>query len=388
MDNNIDDKLREMAQNSHISMPENFENDMDRLVKQLCAESRRVKVRNHFRKMVLIPMCGILFTSAGVCAAVNYRYQRMEAMSYDERIAYVHELQSTDIQADSYNRDLTEKEKKRLDILKKEYSLYGKFPTSELLRLANNKWVVSNKLCFVSTTSTFYFPDRQMNDEELLQLIDFYYKRDYSIYSYASAKKTEVFQEASKISEDEAVEIGIDIIKEFFEQNVSNYSSEVGLIELPADKGNEKYSVEFTNDEEMYFVSFYKSNGAFYEIFRETDRDNKSLDKIKVDNEKFKECVKDVEDNFIEKVLCLDEVKHVFIRYDEIKNKQITEDGAINIGFEMEDGRLYLIGYDINNSSVFSVSHIEDINIYLKNSARDARILEESGIIRKEIQIR
>ena len=122
MDNNIDDKLREMAQNSHISMPENFENDMDRLVKQLCAESRRVKVRNHFRKMVLIPMCGILFTSAGVCAAVNYRYQRMEAMSYDERIAYVHELQSTDIQADSYNRDLTEKEKKRLDILKKEYS--------------------------------------------------------------------------------------------------------------------------------------------------------------------------------------------------------------------------------------------------------------------------
>ena len=52
MDNNIDDKLREMAQNSRISMPENFENDMNRLVKQLCAESDRKHFRNHFRKMV------------------------------------------------------------------------------------------------------------------------------------------------------------------------------------------------------------------------------------------------------------------------------------------------------------------------------------------------
>ncbi|MCU6763534.1 Uncharacterised protein [uncultured Roseburia sp.] len=384
MDNNIDDKLREMAQNSHISMPENFENDMDRLVKQLCAESRRVKVRNHFRKMVLIPMCGILFTSAGVCAAVNYRYQRMEAMSYDERIAYVHELQSTDIQADSYNRDLTEKEKKRLDILKKEYSLYGKFPTSELLRLANNKWVVSNKLCFVSTTSTFYFPDRQMNDEELLQLIDFYYKRDYSIYSYASAKKTEVFQEASKISEDEAVEIGIDRIKDIFGEDVSGYKSEIFTIGGTPDEGEKMYVIEYSGEEnQLYNINIYANSGAFYEIREEKESTYEKG--IRIDKKDFFRYYNQVKNEYLNMIVDGKNLTQSYMEYYEVDGQNKLYNGILCFYFVLDDNRACIIDYSISDQSVYRIAHLDNYDAFVSNEEDALKYFEKNGIKKEKL---
>ena len=384
MDNNIDDKLREMAQNSRISMPENFENDMNRLVKQLCAESDRKRFRNHFRKMVLIPLCGILFTSAGVCAAVNYRYQRMEAMSCDERIAYVHELQSTDIQADSYNRKLTEKEKKRLDILKKEYSLYGKFPASELLRLANNKWVVSDKLCFVSTTSTFYFPDRQMNDEELLQLIDFYYKRDYSIYSYASAQKTEVFQEASKISEEEAVEIGIDRIKDIFGEDVSGYRYEIYTIGGTPEEGEKMYIIEYSGKEnQLYNINIYANSGAFYEVREE--KKNTYEEGINIDKDDFYQYYQQVISEYLDLIVDDKNITESYIEYYKINKQNKLYNGVLCFYFVLDDDRVCIIDYSVSNHSVYRIAHLDNYNAFVSTEEEALKYFEKNGIKRERL---
>jgi hypothetical protein len=35
--------------------------------------------------------------------------------------------------------------------------------------------------CFLVSESTFYLPERELTDEELLEIIDFYAKRDYAV---------------------------------------------------------------------------------------------------------------------------------------------------------------------------------------------------------------
>lgn len=35
--------------------------------------------------------------------------------------------------------------------------------------------------CFLVPNSTFYLPDRELTEEEMLQIIDFYAKRDYAL---------------------------------------------------------------------------------------------------------------------------------------------------------------------------------------------------------------
>ena len=43
------------------------------------------------------------------------------------------------------------------------------------------KMLDENKLVFCDNESMFILPDQELTDEELLQIIDFLYKRDYSL---------------------------------------------------------------------------------------------------------------------------------------------------------------------------------------------------------------
>lgn len=40
---------------------------------------------------------------------------------------------------------------------------------------------MSDQICFLAQDSIFYLPEKALNDEQMLELIDFYAKRDYSV---------------------------------------------------------------------------------------------------------------------------------------------------------------------------------------------------------------
>ena len=97
----------------------------------------------------------------------------------------------------------------------------GTFPEGELVQTESVEEVERLGFCFLVTDSTFYLPDRELTEEEMLQIIDFYAKRDYALaeqYREGHAdeiakqkengeqKKAEVI-ESGGITEEEAVEI-------------------------------------------------------------------------------------------------------------------------------------------------------------------------------------
>ena len=65
--------------------------------------------------------------------------------------------------------------------LAEAYQTEGKFPEGEIVRIASEDEILPDRVCFLPDTSTFYLPETEMTDEDLLEIIDFYCKRDYSI---------------------------------------------------------------------------------------------------------------------------------------------------------------------------------------------------------------
>ena len=104
--------------------------------------------------------------------------ERMESLPAKERQEMVEMLDSQTVDADSYSRDYTPEEKSRMSELYRQYQ-QGVFPEEELPQADSMEQVKDLELCYLTTTSSFYLPDRELTDEELLQIIDFETKRNY-----------------------------------------------------------------------------------------------------------------------------------------------------------------------------------------------------------------
>lgn len=169
-----------------INIPEDMQK---KLIKNLCRqtieENYQYKYKKKYRAKMLLSAAAILLVIGAVSipAQAGIRYlvkQRMESIPREEMESTLTMLSSQTINADSFSRDYSIQEKERMAELFKSYQ-NGTFPEGELLLLEANTEIPENVLCYEKNTGCFYLPDRSLTDEELLQIIDFNYKRDYSL---------------------------------------------------------------------------------------------------------------------------------------------------------------------------------------------------------------
>ena len=106
--------------------------------------------------------------------------ERMEEIPAKEHQEMVEMLDSQEVGADTYTREYTEEERSRMSELYSQYQ-QGVFPEGELPQADSVEEAESMELCYLTTNSTFYLPDRELTDEELLQLVDFEVKRNYAL---------------------------------------------------------------------------------------------------------------------------------------------------------------------------------------------------------------
>ncbi|MCH5263559.1 MAG: hypothetical protein J1F42_11635 [Lachnospiraceae bacterium] len=106
--------------------------------------------------------------------------ERMEEIPEEEHQEMVEMLDSQEVGADSYIREYTDEERDRMSELYTQYQ-QGVFPKGELPQVDSVEEAEKLELCYLTTTSSFYLPDRELTDEELLQLIDFDVKRNYAL---------------------------------------------------------------------------------------------------------------------------------------------------------------------------------------------------------------
>ena len=175
----LDRKLFKMAEQEQMAVPEDLDARVDDILLHLEKSGRGNSRHYSFRRAVILAAACLVLASATVAASGMYQ-ARMESMNHEKLEEYFAQLQEANVSADTYSRPMTESETARLEELRQAYLEQGYFPKKELT-LIDSPEKYKKGVAFYAERSTFFLPEKELTDEQLLELIDFKEKRDYSL---------------------------------------------------------------------------------------------------------------------------------------------------------------------------------------------------------------
>lgn len=124
-----------------------------------------------------------LGASAMAVGAILDRYQRMKAMSEEEKTTVFEDMQKSGTVDFLFNREFTEEELSRYQDLENAYQADERFPERSIRRLEAGEEYAGVGVCIMITEqgeeNYMYFPDRELTDEELLEIIEYRQKVEY-----------------------------------------------------------------------------------------------------------------------------------------------------------------------------------------------------------------
>lgn len=384
----FDVKFSELLQKSEFELPNSYEMRFQNTLEKISAKkAKRYFLLFHSKVAAVIALCVVsLSLSIGAGAAINLYIQRMNSLNEEEMLTYNSEVQNTDKEADSFSRQLSKLERDKMLEFREEYETEGRFPTKEILKVQKKSEVVHGELCFCVENSTFYLPKQELTDDELLQIIDFMEKRDYSVRKKNSVSELPS-SENEKVSEDEAVEFAKKILADVYNLDITYADEEIEFETTQNSKG-EKLSSYF-----VYLKNRKWEFDATVEIDSETgvlngiDIDNKSKEEcisgIKVEKKRYQEYGSEIR-QFYEHLQYGKNIKKMWVTYNYL------EDGTLNRGnvkyvIETEDGRGYVFIYSINADIVYDIYQIPDIEFFEKQEKRNTKVNRKNGILREKI---
>ena len=384
----FDVKFSELLQKSEFELPNSYEMRFQNTLEKISAKkAKRYFLLFHSKVAAVIALCVVsLSLSIGAGAAINLYIQRMNSLNEEEMLTYNSEVQNTDKEADSFSRQLSKLERDKMLEFREEYETEGRFPTKEILKVQKKSEVVHGELCFCVENSTFYLPKQELTDDELLQIIDFMEKRDYSVRKKNSVSELPS-SENEKVSEDEAVEFAKKILADVYNLDITYADEEIEFETTQNSKG-EKLS--------SYFV-YLKNRKWEFDATVEIDSETGVLNGIDIDNKSKEECISGIK---VEKKRYQEygsEIRQLYehLQYGKnIKKMWVTynylEDGTLNRGnvkyvIETEDGRGYVFIYSINADIVYDIYQIPDIEFFEKQEKRNIKVNRKNGILREKI---
>ena len=384
----FDVKFSELLQKSEFELPNSYEMRFQNTLEKISAKkAKRYFLLFHSKVAAVIALCVVsLSLSIGAGAAINLYIQRMNSLNEEEMLTYNSEVQNTDKEADSFSRQLSKLERDKMLEFREEYETEGRFPTKEILKVQKKSEVVHGELCFCVENSTFYLPKQELTDDELLQIIDFMEKRDYSVRKKNSVSELPS-SENEKVSEDEAVEFAKKILADVYNLDITYADEEIEFETTQNSKG-EKLS--------SYFV-YLKNRKWEFDATVEIDSETGVLNGIDIDNKSKEECISGIK---VEKKRYQEygsEIRQLYEHLQDgknIKKMWVTynylEDGTLNRGnvkyvIETEDGRGYVFIYSINADIVYDIYQIPDIEFFEKQEKRNTKVNRKNGILREKI---
>lgn len=168
-----------MAEREKMILPETVDKEVDDKLAQIHWSNSRGRMT--WKKAVILAAALVATCSLTVTAAVGALQRRMEAMNEREMEDYFVQIYTSKVGADNYSRPLTDIERERIDRLRTSYEEEAVFPQKILTMISSPDEYKGKGVAFYKDTSTFFLPEETMSDEELLEVIDFMYKRDYSL---------------------------------------------------------------------------------------------------------------------------------------------------------------------------------------------------------------
>lgn len=222
----------------------------------------------------------ILIGSMGgvtVYAAVNAYQARLEAMDEKKVEEYYEMGQSGTGEADGYSRNMSDTEKERLEELRIAFREGQRFPEGEIKTEKQESgfyYDIQNR--------TFYLPERELTDEELLQILDMWAKEDYSLQKKnAEEGITAVDEEEARRAlmeeyeknkvewseEDVVYARAVQVIEESFGVDTKGMETEITYWESDSVPGSEgTYRIKMLDGERKFFIGFRVYSGEISKI--------------------------------------------------------------------------------------------------------------------------
>lgn len=266
--NKFDKEVRRLAKQAKCATSKEYGERMDFLLKKLHNEDRSNAGKSIHKFSAAKAGFAACVLIAAVAAAVpttakvnNMVAQRMKSMSEKEQKVYTmvvdpkKHTREHDTEAMRYSRSLSSDEEMRMASLKMQYEKEGVFPEGEMQiveRLEENAEITCPVLEIWNRE--FYLPERELTDEELLQIIDVRQKQIYTVENSEVSKKTIALQQEfiqnpnpgeNDITEEEAVAKASAYLEAIYGIDVSSMD----------------YTVEFV-------MGYYLNDGAYgdYEV--------------------------------------------------------------------------------------------------------------------------
>lgn len=383
-DRELEEYLHHTVRKERLDIPETLDSKVRITLKKVLRRERRREAKIFLRRRApaaAAAACILIVTSVSAYAGVNRYQERMAALSEAEKDKAVDEIERSRSNADTFSRNLTDEEITRLWELNAEYEKGTIFPESEMLVVDKEKQAEHGTLAFATDTSTFFFPDSDMTNEELLQVIDFYHKRDYSLASRKSelltSEKTDRFAQLSKIPEEDAIQTARKLVEDICGIETDDYLVSVAtdtgqgyLISLSGFDDARKYKVSVDN--ETGKIRAFDFIGAEEFLVRLTVDEELYIREYTNAKKLLRSCL-GVENNILES----------YCTYSVVDDECLIW-GKVNYVFILDNGSSYVMSYDAYNNHIVEAQAVYS-DQYEELMNKSYEIQEKHEISKKRI---
>ncbi len=387
MDQKLDVKIQSILLENNISIPEECKIKIQDVLKKL-PEDKYNKRSSRLLPAVIITVICLLISSATVFAAINYVRSRMEKLPQSVKNSYYQGLQDSTVDADSYSREMTKDEKERMEELKQKYNK-GTFPAHAITIVkAQIDTDGRDELYFAEDTSFFHLPVRDLTDEEMLQIIDFYYSRDYSLGENNKQAKAEVtdspkeFIQMGGINEEEATELARNEIAHIYETDCKNLVTTVEYDDIGGTGNIYRVILADSEDNPVYNITIDADLGKVTELFL-PQQNPPSTNELEVDQDK-------ITAKFEDAMVILNKIKgseekvvQSCCEYNCI-SEGVLERGVVTYLFETEEGVGYILKYNFAINSFFNIL-VMDYDGYRQIIEHGEKSRQKRGVVREVI---
>ena len=251
----------------------------------------------------------------------------------------------------------------------------------KLLEVEKIKDVSDQRPVYCYENSTFYLPEEMLTRQQMLQIVDFWERRDYAVSM--ENKQAEEKSKDQNISQEKAIEIA----KEYAEKLYGvDCADAVSTIEY------DKTQLSVDADASSYYVTLEKETWK-YSITVEVDSENGSVNQIDLENKKEEKCAAGVvpDEKFYRK-----NVKKVLQYFDKLNLKKdissirmiykLKEDGTLNRGnvkymVRLLNGSAGVVMYSVSTKDLYRFYRISDYKVAMQMEDQACEKQRDRGLV-------
>lgn len=382
MEQKFDEIIRKDLMQNAKPLPASYTDKIATVLENL-PDIEKKHVRITYLKYAVAALVVLMLGSSGAYAAVNLYQSHLSSMSLQEKEALNEKTQKQVVQADRFSRELSEKERNRMELLQEKYENDGLFPEEKICEVDTKAEIVEGELSFCYENSTFYLPKEELTDEELLRMIDFWERRDYAVKE--KNEKEQISEEEQEISEQKALQIAETALQELYQLDVEQAKSS---IEFDSATLSDKETIP------SYLVSLDNDSWS-YSACVDVDATDGIINSVTISHKKKEECVAGIKVNEKSYAKYINQIYDLLTGLNEKKNTEeirliykYREDGTLNRGnikyvAKLKDGSAYVFLYSVNTKMVYQFYKMTSYEEVFAQEKKNEKLHKQAGILTK-----